>query len=70
MSGHAPRGLISYSSRTRTIPGATSERKHATDEIWSVWIGIDYRALGFKPRVDEIVWFWIGSHTDYDKLLP
>jgi hypothetical protein len=27
-------------------------------------------ALGVKPRVDEILWFWIGSHADYDKLLP
>src|SRR5579872_484376 len=46
------------------------ERKHAKEEIWSVWIGPDYRAIGVKPRDDLIVWFWIGSHSDYDKLLP
>jgi hypothetical protein len=28
-----------------------------------------YRALGVR-RDDTIVWFWIGSHADYDKLLP
>jgi len=36
--------------------------------VWSVRIGIGWRALGvFKD--DAIVWFWIGSHAHYDKLL-
>ena len=35
---------------------------------WSVRVGTRYRALGV--RVDEaIVWFWIGSHSDYDALI-
>jgi hypothetical protein len=29
---------------------------------------MDYRALGVKEG-DEIIWFWIGSHADYDRLL-
>ena len=35
--------------------------------VYSARIGIGYRALG---RVDgeEIVWFWIGPHSDYDKI--
>lgn len=37
-------------------------------ELWSVRVGIHYRALGLDNR-DTIVWFWIGSHADYDKLL-
>lgn len=37
-------------------------------KIWSVRIGIQYRALGME-KSDGIVWFWIGSHGDYDKLL-
>jgi hypothetical protein len=37
--------------------------------LWSVRVGAHYRALGLdKP--DGVVWFWIGSHADYDKLLP
>ena len=28
----------------------------------------DYRALG-QIDGDDIVWFWIGSHAEYDKLL-
>jgi hypothetical protein len=35
---------------------------------WSVRAGKKYRALGVD--VDEgILWFWIGSHADYEKLL-
>ena len=35
---------------------------------WSVRVGSRYRALGVQ--VDEdMVWFWIGSHSDYDALI-
>ena len=37
--------------------------------LWSVRVGAHYRALGLD-RPDGVVWFWIGSHADYDKLLP
>ena len=41
---------------------------NAVHEIWSVRISRDYRALGVMNE-NEIVWYWIGSHTDYEKLL-
>jgi hypothetical protein len=31
-------------------------------------VGIGYRALG-QLGGDEIVWFWIGPHSEYDKML-
>jgi hypothetical protein len=34
----------------------------------SVRVGIHYRALGIESDSD-IVWFWIGSHADYDRLI-
>jgi hypothetical protein len=35
---------------------------------WSVRVGAHYRALA--AEVDEgFLWFWIGSHADYDKLI-
>ena len=38
--------------------------------IWSVRVGIGWRALGVvKVNEDKIVWFWIGSHAEYDKIL-
>lgn len=38
------------------------------EDIWSVRINRDYRAIG-RRRGDLIVWFFIGSHADYDKVL-
>ncbi|MFH1051696.1 MAG: hypothetical protein V1779_12310 [bacterium] len=35
--------------------------------IYSVRVGIGWRAIGIKND-DIIVWFWIGSHSDYDKI--
>ncbi len=37
--------------------------------IYSVRIGISYRALGRREADDLIVWFWIGTHAEYDQLL-
>jgi hypothetical protein len=37
--------------------------------IYSVRIGLSYRALGTREEDDIMVWFWIGSHADYDRLL-
>lgn len=36
--------------------------------FWSVRVGIHYRALAVKDGGD-FIWVWIGSHSDYDKLL-
>ena len=39
-----------------------------TGRFWSVRIGLRYRALA--AEVDEgLLWFWIGSHSDYDALI-
>jgi hypothetical protein len=36
--------------------------------VWSVRVSRQYRALGVM-KDDVIVWFWIGSHAEYDLLL-
>ncbi|MGH9610150.1 MAG: hypothetical protein ACRD34_10805, partial [Bryobacteraceae bacterium] len=36
--------------------------------FWSVRIGLHYRALAIE-REDTIVWFWIGSHASYTRLI-
>jgi hypothetical protein len=38
------------------------------DATYSVRITSGYRALGVLED-DVIVWFWIGSHADYDRLI-
>ena len=34
----------------------------------SIRIGIRYRAVAVEIE-DGLLWFWIGSHNDYDKLI-
>lgn len=38
-------------------------------QVYSVRVGKGYRALGVRGENDEIVWYWIGSRGDYNKLL-
>jgi hypothetical protein len=37
--------------------------------VYSVRIGKSWRVLGLL-KGDTITWFWIGSHEEYNKLLP
>ena len=37
------------------------------DEIYSARIGLEYRALAVLRR-DRVVWYWIGGHSEYDRL--
>ena len=41
---------------------------HPTLPIYSVRVSKGYRAVG-KRDERGVLWFWIGSHADYDKLL-
>lgn len=43
-------------------------RQIPPERIYSVRVGLHYRALG-RWIGGEIVWFWIGSHAEYDKFL-
>lgn len=49
-------------------PSLRFKKVHATLPIFSVRISLDYRAVGVIEN-DEILWFWIGAHKDYEKLL-
>ncbi len=35
---------------------------------WSVRASIGYRALAVKDG-DDFIWFWIGHHSEYDRLI-
>jgi hypothetical protein len=35
-------------------------------DVWSVRITQSYRAVG-KRIGDRIIWYWIGSHADFDR---
>ena len=36
--------------------------------VWTVEIGRSYRAIAFRNQ-DQLTWFWIGSHEDYNRVL-
>lgn len=36
--------------------------------FWSVRVGAHHRALAVEDGEDT-VWFWIGNHAEYDRLL-
>jgi hypothetical protein len=36
--------------------------------FYSARVGLHHRALGIEAP-DGIVWFWIGPHAEYDKLI-
>ena len=36
--------------------------------FWSVRVGIHYRAIGVEDA-DDLIWFWIGRHDEYDRLI-
>ena len=38
--------------------------------VYSVRVGIGWRALGvLDEQADTVIWFWIGSHAEYDAIL-
>jgi len=41
---------------------------HPRRPIWSARVTGDYRVLGHRDG-DEILWFWIGPHAEYDRII-
>ena len=41
---------------------------HVRRPVYAVRIGIHWRALGVR-RGELVVWFWIGSHAEYDGIV-
>ena len=37
------------------------------EDVWSVRINEQYRAVG-QRNGETVIWVWIGSHNDFDKL--
>ena len=49
-------------------PSLRFKRVHTSEPIYSVRVSRDYRAVGVREG-DTVMWFWIGSHADYDDLI-
>jgi hypothetical protein len=55
-------------SANPTHPSLRFKKIHRSLPIWSVRIDRGWRAVGVLER-DSVVWFWVGSHHDYEALL-
>lgn len=49
-------------------PSLRFKKVHVKLPIYSVRIDLDWRAVGILEK-DEVIWFWIGPHAEYEKLL-
>ena len=49
-------------------PSLQFKQVSSRQPIYAVRIGIHHRALALW-ETDSILWFWIGSHAEYDNLL-
>jgi hypothetical protein len=36
--------------------------------FWSARVGVDHRAVA-RVEGDEVKWFWIGAHDEYERLI-
>jgi hypothetical protein len=52
----------------RRDPHHPSLRLKKVGSFWSARVGLHYRVLA-RDRVEGLVWFWIGPHSEYDKIL-
>ena len=51
-----------------THPSLRFKPVHTRRPIYSARIGLGYRAFAIR-EVDTVIWFWIGTHTEADRLL-
>jgi mRNA-degrading endonuclease RelE of RelBE toxin-antitoxin system len=51
-----------------SYPSLRFKKVHPKLPIYSARINKDYRAVGQLVE-DSVIWFWVGSHAEYDLLL-
>jgi len=49
-------------------PSLRFKKVHPQLPIYSARISKNYRAIG-QLDGDTVIWFWVGSHAEYDRLL-
>jgi hypothetical protein len=69
-----PEGVTTHARRAYQLflkdpdhPSLRFKKIDKVENVYSVRIGLGYRALGVLEG-STVVWFWIGSHADYDRL--
>jgi hypothetical protein len=54
--------------RLKQDPQYPSLHLKKVGRYWSARVGINHRALAVEAT-DGLVWFWIGTHAEYDRLV-
>ncbi len=49
-------------------PSLRFRRLQGTGDRFTVRVGEHYRAIGLL-KVDTMIWVWIGTHAEYDRLV-
>jgi hypothetical protein len=65
---HRAREAYRFFRENPNHPGLQFKQVHPTRPIYSVRVGLGHRVLGVRQD-EAIIWFWIGSHAEYDQLL-
>ena len=55
-------------SENQNHPSLHFKKIFKKQEIYSIRITLDYRALAIKSD-ETFIWFWIGNHQEYDELI-
>lgn len=55
-------------AQLRADPAHPSLQFRPVGQFWSARVGLHYRALAVREG-NDVAWFWIGSHAEYDSLL-
>jgi mRNA-degrading endonuclease RelE of RelBE toxin-antitoxin system len=48
---------------------ASVRLKKVSDGLWSARVGLHYRALATDDTDGSLLWFWIGHHSEYDRMI-
>ena len=54
--------------RLKNNPRHPSLHFKKVGRYWSARVGIHYRAVAVESG-NDIVWFWIGHHSEYDQII-
>ncbi len=52
----------------KSDPDHPSLRLKPVGRLWSARVSLEYRALAVKDG-DNLIWFWIGHHNAYDRII-
>ena len=63
----AARRAYALFARNPEHPSLRFKKLGGCEQVWSVRINEQYRAIGERAG-DTIIWVWVGTHNEFDKL--